>query len=193
MYAEEFNAPTWLEEQAGWLWWAMQSRINGNLQDAQYNLQQFWGSLNSLKASADAATWPEILALDSASHIQAANVTSAIINQMEQDISTTSAWIGLLGWQGIDAKAAVARLQDQRTAELAMAANLAEQARTATAARVAAVAEGRLSQDAAERAQENRDIESIIRSNSTLFQSGVPVWAYGLAALGLLLVLRGNR
>ena len=193
MYSEQFNAPTWLETPCQWLWWAMQARIDGNLTDAQYNLRQFWTALYELKAGADESTWPEILALDSQSHLQAANVTTAIINQMEQDISTVSAWLGLFGWQGMDAKAAIAKLQDQRTAELASAATMADQARTATAERVRAVADGRLSQDEADRAQENKNIESILRANSTIFPDGVPIWAYGLAALGLALILKGNR
>ena len=190
MYAENFNAPSWLEDPAQWLWWAMQSRINGNLTDAQYNLQQFWKALAVVKQSADESTWPEIMALDSQSHIQAANVTSAIINQMENDISTVSAWIGVFGWKGLDSKAAIAKMQDQRTEELATAADLANQARTATANRVQAVADGRLSQDDAERASENKNIESIINSNSSLSLAGVPLWAWLAAGVAVVLLVR---
>jgi len=168
----------------------MQSRINGNLTDAQYNLQQFWKALAVVKQSADESTWPEIMALDSQSHIQAANVTSAIINQMENDISTVSAWIGVFGWKGLDSKAAIAKMQDQRTAELATAADLANQARTATANRVQAVADGRLSQDDAERASENKNIESIINSNSSLSLAGVPLWAWLAAGVAVVLLVR---
>jgi hypothetical protein len=189
-YAEQFNAPSWLEDPSQWLWWAMQSRINGNLQDAQYNLKQFWTALDGVKKNADESTWPEIMALDSQSHIQAANITSGIINQMETDISTVSAWIGLFGWKGLDAKAAIAKMQDQRTQELATAASLADQARTATAMRVQAVADGRLSQDDAERAQENKNIESIISANSSLDLLGVPIWAWAAGAAALFLLLK---
>jgi len=190
VYAENFNAPSWLEDPAQWLWWAMQSRINGNLTDAQYNLQQFWKALAVVKQSADESTWPEIMALDSQSHIQAANVTSAIINQMENDISTVSAWIGVFGWKGLDSKAAIAKMQDQRTEELATAADLANQARTATANRVQAVADGRLSQDDAERASENKNIESIINSNSSLSLAGVPLWAWLAAGVAVVLLVK---
>jgi len=191
-YAENFNAPSWLENPSQWLWWAMQSRISGNLQDAQYNLRQFWTALDEVKKAADASTWPEILALDSQSHIQAANITSAIINQMEQDISSVSAMIGIFGWSGMDSKTAIHKMQDQRTQELATASDLAGQARTATAERVAAVADGRLSQDEAERAQENRDIENIISANSSLDLGGVPLWAWAAGILGVFLLVRGR-
>jgi hypothetical protein len=189
MYAENFNAPTWLEEPSLWLWWAMQSRINGNLQDAQYNLKQFWTTLDTLKQTADESTWPEILALDSQSHIQAANITGAIINQMEQDINTASAWIGIFGWKGTDAKTAIKKMQDQRLAELQTADALAAQAQTATAQRVAAVAAGRISQDQAERARENTDIDNIIKSNSSLDIAGIPLWAWIAGALALVFIL----
>jgi cysteinyl-tRNA synthetase len=189
MYAENFNAPTWLEEPSQWLWWAMQSRINGNLQDAQYNLKQFWTTLDTLKQTADESTWPEILALDSQSHIQAANITSAIINQMEQDINTASAWIGIFGWKGTDAKTAIKKMQDQRLAELQTADALAAQAQTATAQRVTAVAAGRISQDQAERARENTDVNNIIKSNSSLDIAGIPLWAWIAGALALVFIL----
>jgi alpha-amylase/alpha-mannosidase (GH57 family) len=189
MYAENFNAPTWLEEPSQWLWWAMQSRINGNLQDAQYNLKQFWTTLDTLKQTADESTWPEILALDSQSHIQAANITSAIINQMEQDINTASAWIGIFGWKGTDAKTAIKKMQDQRLAELQTADALAAQAQTATAQRVTAVAAGRISQDQAERARENTDVNNIIKSNSSLDIAGIPIWAWIAGALALVFIL----
>jgi alpha-amylase/alpha-mannosidase (GH57 family) len=189
MYAENFNAPTWLEEPSQWLWWAMQSRINGNLQDAQYNLKHFWTTLDTLKQTADESTWPEILALDSQSHIQAANITSAIINQMEQDINTASAWIGIFGWKGTDAKTAIKKMQDQRLAELQTADALAAQAQTATAQRVTAVAAGRISQDQAERARENTDVNNIIKSNSSLDIAGIPLWAWIAGALALVFIL----
>jgi hypothetical protein len=192
-YAEQFNAPSWLEDPAQWLWWAMQSRINGKLEDAQYNLKKFWEALEAVKHSATAATWPEILALDSQSHIQAANITSGIINAMQQDINTASAWMGLFGWKGMDAKAAILKMQDQRTQELATAEDLAGQARTATADRVSAVAEGRLDQDEAERAKENKDIENIINSNSSWDIGGVPLWAWGLGAAALVFLLMGRK
>ncbi len=188
MYAEQFNAPSWLEAPSQWLWWAMQSRIAGNLQDAQYNLGQFWSALESLKASADESTWPEILALDSQSHIQAANITSAMINATEQDANTAAAWLGLFGWSGRDAKATVKALQDQRTRELATADELAARARTATAQRVQAVASGRLSQDEAERAMENSNIEKILESPYDF--AGVPLWAWVAGGLALLLMVR---
>jgi hypothetical protein len=191
-YADQFNAPSWLEGPAQWLWWAMQSRIAGNLTDAQYNLAQFWKALDTVKATASDATWPEIMALDSQSQLQSANITSAIINQMEQDVSTVSAWLGVFGWSGTDAKTAIAKLQDQRTAALASAANLAAQANTAVATRAAGVASGRISQDDAQRAQENTDVNNIIKANSTLSIGGVPLWALGLGAAALLFLLRGR-
>jgi hypothetical protein len=191
-YAEQFNAPSWLEDPAQWLWWAMQSRINGNLQDAQYNLKQFWTSLDALKQTADESTWPEILAIDSQSHIQAANITGAIINQMEQDINTASAWIGIFGWKGTDAKTAIKKMQDQRLSELQTSEALAAQARTATTQRVAALAAGRISQDDMERAQEDRDIENILKNNSSvdLNIGGVPLWAWVAGGLFLFLMVR---
>jgi hypothetical protein len=189
-YAEQFNAPSWLEDASQWLWWTMQSRINGNLQDAQYNLKQFWTALEEVKRNATEATWPEIMALDAQSHIQAANVTSAIIGEMEGDISTVSAWVGAFGWSGMDSKAAIKKMQDQRSQELETAASLASQARTATAARVQSVADGRLSYDEAERAKENKDIESIISSNSSLDLLGVPIWAWAAGAAALFLLLK---
>lgn len=191
-YAAQFNAPSWLEGPCQWLWWAMQSRIAGNLQDAQYNLAQFWKALAAVKTTATDATWPEILALDSQSQLQSSNITSAIINQMEQDVSTTSAWLGVFGWQGTDAKTAIAKLQDQRTAALTSAQDLANQSNTAVATRAAGVAAGRISQDDAQRAQENTDVNSIIKANSSLSIGGVPLWAWAAGAIGLFLLLRGR-
>ena len=193
MYAEQFNAPTWLEEPAQWLWWTMQSRINGQLENATYNLQKFWESLNIVKATATEATWPEILALDSQSHIQAANVTGAIINQMEQDANTTGAWLrffsGTLfnGWKGGSTPQAVAIMQAQRLKELQTADYLAGQARNAMSQRVQAVAENRISQEAAERAIENTTLENIIKNDTTFL--GVPLWAWALGGLGIFALL----
>lgn len=192
-YAEQFNAPSWLEGPAQWLWWAMQSRINGNLEDARYNLGEFWKSLEGMKRVANEATWPEILALDSQSHIQAANITSGIINAMQQDLNTATAWMGIFGWQGLDSKDAIRKMQDQRSQELATAEGLANQARNATAQRVEALAAGRLSQDEAERAQENKDIENIIRNNSTLDFAGIPWWAWLLGCVGVAGIVWGRR
>lgn len=189
MYAEQFNAPSWLEDPAKWLWWAMQSRIAGNLQDSVYNLQQFWASLDKVKATATDATWPEILALDAQSHIQAASTTTSIINAMEQDVNL---WTSVLGWFGYaadDQQSAIARMQAQRTQELQTAQSLASQAQTATADRTQAVAAGRLSQDDAQRAQENTTVKAIINSNSEIPDIfGLPAWVWIAGLVGLLLL-----
>jgi hypothetical protein len=190
MYAEQFNAPTWLEGPAQWLWWTMQSRINGNLKDAKYNLDQFWTALGQMKAGATEATWPEILALDSQSHIQAANITGAIINEMERDYNNYAFMfnfplIGKAGQIVTPPAAAVKAQQDQRLKELQTAAALAEQAQTAAASRVVAVAENRISYDEAERAQENTQIDRITRDQSSDLL-GIPLWAWGIGAAALL-------
>jgi hypothetical protein len=193
MYAEQFNAPTWLEDQAQWLWWAMQSRIAGNLKDAQYNLGQFWNALDDLKKTADETTWPEILALDSQSHIQAANITGAIINKMESNYNDYASmfnipYIGKAGEFVQAPKAAVQAQQDQRLKELQTASDLAAQAQTAASARVTAVAEGRISNDAAERAQENTQIDRITK-NTVSDPMGIPIWAWIAGAVALYFVM----
>lgn len=195
MYAEQFNAPTWLETPSQWLWWAMQSRINGKLEDAHYNLTQFWQSLAGVKASADESTWPEILALDSQSHIQAANLTSAIINEMERDLNRAAAWIRFFSgtiynqWKDSNGtRAAIVRMQEQRKKELETAAALAEQARTATAERALALAEQRISVEDAERAAENTNIESILRNDEDF--GGVPLWAWIAGAVAFVLLVK---
>lgn len=186
MYSEQFNAPSWLEEPARWLWWAMQSRINGNLEDARYNLTQFWQELDKLKASANEATWPEIMAIDAQSHIQAANITSATINQMEQDYNDKAYLIP----GTTPPRTAIEAQQNQRLAELRKTEELANAARTATATRAAAVAQGRISQDAAERAQENTQVDRISRESSPF--SDVPTWAWiaGAALIAYLVIRR---
>ncbi len=172
----------------------MQSRLNGNLEDAKYNLDQFWGNLAAVKATANEATWPEILALDSQSHIQAANLTSKIINQMSNDLSAKAAWIRFFSgtlynnWIETDQGAAVRVMQDQRTRELQIAADLASQANTATAARAQALATGRISQDAVERAMENTQIGKILAGDS-----GIPLWAWVAGAIGLVVWLSVQR
>lgn len=189
MYAEQFNAPSWLEEPAQWLWWAMQSRLSGNLQDSIYNLHQFWTALDKVKATATDATWPEILALDAQSHIQAANTTTSIINAMEQDVNLWTAALGWFGYTAADQQSAIARMQDQRSQELQTAQDLAAQAETATADRTQALATGRLSQDEAQRAQENTTIKAIINSNAALPDIlGLPVWVWIAGLVGLLLL-----
>lgn len=196
MYAEQFNAPSWLEGPSQWLWWAMQSRINGQLEQATYNLQKFWNALNETKAGADETTWPEILALDSQSHIQAANITSAIINQMEQDVNRAAAWIRFFSgtifnqWKETNGvRAAIQRMQEQRKQELETAARLAEQARTATAQRALAVADQRIAAEDAERAMEDSNIETILRNDSEDFM-GVPIWAWAAGAVALILLVK---
>lgn len=189
MYAEQFNAPTWLEEPSKWLWWAMQSRLAGNLQDSVYNLQQFWKSLDEVKQTATDATWPEILALDSQSHIQAASTTSSIINAMEQDVNLWTSVLGWFGFQAEDSQAAIAQMQNQRTQELQKAHDLAQQAQTATAQRVQAVASGRLSQDDVQRARENSTVQAIITSNSEIPDIlGIPLWGWIAGAVALLVL-----
>ena len=197
MYAEQFNAPSWMEEPAQWLWWAMQSRLNGDLKDSQYNLGQFWKALDGLKASATDATWPEILALDSQSHIQAANLTSAIINQMEKNYNDYAfmfnfPFIGDKNQPVQAPKESIKAQQDQRLQELQKAADLAAQAQTADAARVEAVASGRIDSDEAERAQENTQIDRITRDQSPLSFGNVPTWAWIAGGLGLFLILKGR-
>lgn len=199
MYAEQFNAPSWLEGPSQWLWWAMQSRINGQLEQATYNLQKFWESLGPVKAAADETTWPEILALDSQSHIQAANITSGIINEMERDLNRAAAWIRFFSgtiynqWKdGNSSQAAILKMQEQRKKELETAAALAEQARTATALRAYAVAEQRISAEDAERASENRNVESIINAYSDDSGGflGIPMWAWAIGIVGLVFVVK---
>jgi hypothetical protein len=199
MYAEQFNAPTWLEEPAKWLWWAMQSRIAGNLEDALYNLREFWKAIEVPKASADEATWPEILAMDAQSHIQAANITSAIINRMEGDLSSAVAWATFwspnmmkdyIGTTKEAARVSITRMQEQRERELQTASELAALADTAAAQRIEAVADGRLSQEDAERAQEDKQYQNIINRDRADFS--IPWWAYVAGGLGLLFFLKGR-
>ena len=192
-YAEQFNAPSWLEVPAQALWFAMQTRINGDLPGSVSWLQQFWSRLADVKATATEATWPEILALDAASQLQGANTLSAIINAMTADASTVSALMGPFGWSGTDAKAAIAQAQAQRAQMLQQADDMAQQANTAQAARVQAVADGRLSQDDAQAAQENTTLSKIIKANSSLLPGGIPLWAYALGAAGLFLLVKGKR
>ena len=192
-YSAQFNAPSWLEVPAQSLWFAMQTRINGDLTGSIQWLQNFWSQLEGIKKTASDATWPEILALDAASQIQGANTLSSVITAMTADANTYSAFLGPFGWSGSDAKSAIAQAQAQRTQMLQQASDMAEQANNAQAARVQAVADGRLSQDEAEQAQENTTISNIIKSNSTLSLGGVPLWAYGLGALALLLLMKGKR
>jgi hypothetical protein len=192
-YAAQFNAPSWLEVPAQALWFAMQTRINGDLPGSINWLNQFWARLEDVKKTATDATWPEILALDSASQIQGANTLSSIINAITADASTASALMGPFGWSGTDAKAAIAQAQATRTQMLAQADDMANQANTAQAARVQALAEGRLSQDEVQKATENTTLSNIIRSNSSLLPGGVPLWAYGVGALALFLLLKGKR
>jgi hypothetical protein len=189
-YAAQFNAPSWLETPASYLWGAMQARINGGLTQAVTLLGQFWQALNVVKASATVATWPEILALDSQSQIQSSNITTAIINQVQQDASTTAAWAGIFGWAGADVKTTVANLQAQRAAALQSASDLAAQAGTAQAARVAALAAGQISQDSAQAAIENTTLSKILAPPFSF--SDVPTWAWIAGAVGLYLLL-GRR
>lgn len=72
MYAETFNVRPWLETPAKWLRWAMQSNTAGKLEDAGYNLQQFWKSLPKSQAKS-ALDWAEILTLDAQSQYALAN------------------------------------------------------------------------------------------------------------------------
>ncbi|WP_257303407.1 hypothetical protein [Geothrix campi] len=67
-YAETFNVQEWLEDDAKWLRWAMQSLTARNLEDVRYNLQQFWASLADAKLEASTPQdWGDILTLDSQS------------------------------------------------------------------------------------------------------------------------------
>lgn len=172
------------------LWYAMQARINGNLTAAVGYLNAFWNALNLVKNGATEATWPEILALDSQSQIQNANITDAIINQCLQDANKWGSFAGLFGWKGADAKATLANLQMQRTAALASSADLASRAKTAQASRVSSVAAGRISQDQADRAIENSNLDNILSSPWTIL--GVPAWAWAVG-LGALFLLIGRR
>lgn len=192
MYAEQFNAPSWLETPSQWLWWAMQSRINGNLVDAQYNIQQFWSTLEDLKKTATEATWPEIIALDSQSHIQAANILGLAISTMLQNMNAIPPWIAFWGWSANSAQEAISKAQTQRASELALAASLAKQAQTAQTQRVEAVTNYRITQDEADRARENTDINRIIRSNS-MDWLGIPFWAWALGGIAVGIILFRRR
>lgn len=199
MYAEQFSAPSWLEEPSQLLWWAMQSRIGGNLKDALYNLNQFWTTLEPLKAGADTTTWPEILALDSQSHLQAANISGAIISEMEKDLSQAVAlatffspnlMASYIGDTKSAAATAIQKMQDQRLSELKRASDLADQANTAAADRVVAVVDGRISNEDAERAIENSQLQRIMKRDDSLTTNHL-LWVG--AGLVLLLLLKGNR
>lgn len=189
-YAEQFNAPSWLEEPARWLWWAFQSMQARNLGDADYNLRQFWAALEPVKAQADVSTWPEIMALDSVSHKYAADLTTAQLNAMAADANNWGAW--LFGpvvnevWSVEENKRA---LQNQRTQELQKAADLAAQANTAQAKRVQAVAMGALSQDEYERKLEDKSFKSIL-AGPKLELMGVPLWAWAAGAVALYLMVK---
>lgn len=189
-YADQFNAPSWLETPSMSLWFAMQARINGDLTGAVNNLNAFWTALNVVKATATTANWPEILALDSQSQIQSANITDAIINQVLQNANSVATFATLFGWKGADVKTTVANLQAQQTAALQSAKDLAAQANTAQAARVTALSAGLLTQAAVDQAQENTDIQNILAPPFSFL--GIPAWAWGVGIVGLFLLLRGR-
>ena len=68
MYAETFNVGSWLEPQAKWLRWALQTTTPGKLKDADYNLKQFWKALEDAKKQARTALqWAEVMTLDAQS------------------------------------------------------------------------------------------------------------------------------
>lgn len=78
MYSETFNVRPWLEPACKWLRWAMQATQARKLEDAQYNLQQFWKSLESFKGRASTGLdWTEILVLDSQSQWALSNYYQA--------------------------------------------------------------------------------------------------------------------
>lgn len=75
MYAEVFGVNAKLEEPAKWLQWAQGSLQAGKTDEAKYNLQQFWKSLEPFKAKAASyADWAGILFLDASSQSTLGNL-----------------------------------------------------------------------------------------------------------------------
>lgn len=100
MYAETFDVRPWLEPAAKWLRWAMQSTQARKLDDAQYNLNQFWKSLESFKGRARTSQdWAEILTLDAQSQWAYSNYCQARQSQImaaTNDYGTAKKSFGLL-------------------------------------------------------------------------------------------------
>lgn len=191
-YADQFGAPSWLETPCEILWNVMQAEMYGELGIALDRLRGFWQALERVKQGARDEQWPEILALDAHSQLLGANILDRMINAMTADASTVSAIMGPLGWSGADAKAAIAYAQQLRAQMLEQGRSMAEQAKTAQAQRVEAVASGRLSQEALQEATENKNLDTILRVNSTLDLGGVPLWAWLAGGVAAIFLLRGR-
>lgn len=91
MYAESFNVPAALETPAKWARWAQQALSARKLQDAEYNLQQFWKAIQTFKGQAKTpAQWAPILTLDSFSQFTLAGLYQA--KQIDV-LGTLNTWI----------------------------------------------------------------------------------------------------
>lgn len=78
MYAETFKVPAALETPAKWARWAQQALSVKKLQDAEFNLQQFWKAIQPFKAQASTpAQWAPVLTLDSFSQFVLAGLQQA--------------------------------------------------------------------------------------------------------------------
>lgn len=98
MYAETFQVGLWLETQAKWLRWAMQSNGPEKAQECAWNLGQFWKTLEQAKAQAKTSLqWAEILTLDAQSQWCLGNHYGTLINAILSDKNNGNLqkWLGL--------------------------------------------------------------------------------------------------
>jgi hypothetical protein len=218
MYAETFNVQAWLEPPAKWLRWAMQSQGHGNTQDARWNLQQFWKALEPAKSQAKSSQdWGDILTLDAQSQWALGNLLGSdaldLLKRANQNtlvsflVNPTAFWrqaksflfglkeknpdvLGLLPQLNAlerDAKAAY-----ERSKSLAAQAEAAyrKAGTTQHQARNTATVSGNASKraDAIARS-DRRQLDAIATPIPTAAFLGLPMWAWGLIAVGAALLI----
>lgn len=236
MYAETFSVRPWLEEPAKWCRWAQQSSVNGNQGDARYNLEQFWKSLEPIKAQARTALdWSEVLTLDAQSHIFLAQIMVkeqrermiwsaeySAVKETAYDLMPPLKWLEWARQKAFEVGDPNLSILADQVAELgkqAEAANATGQAlaKQAVTARDQAMREdntvkegqenrtaqlmdwdqqkiqtGNQNAAATMRRIQQKDAQSPLdrMGNPFTFQVlGLPVWAWGAVALGVVLLL----
>jgi len=200
MFAETFNVRPWLEEPSKWLRWAAQSLTARKLQDARYNLQQFWNGLAAYKSrAATPLDWAELYTLDGQSKETLARLYDADIQGV---LAVMSNSMGLFAEADKDK---IKRLEESKTRALAEAQEFSQKAQAYyTQAKHAGAQQATAGAENAKRLQAYalKDLnlnKASAEANSESFFSlnllGVPVWAWiaGAAGVALLLTTSGPR
>lgn len=204
MYAETFNVQSKWEEAAKWLRWAVGTLADRRSKDTDWNLRQFWKTLEQDKArAASPRDWGDLLTLNALSQNALAGLMDLGVAEITKSKARTRFWSSTVhamresSWQ-----AQVKALQETKARALDLAATYAREAQ-ASYAKAGAAGPNQAASAAAVASYKRQTLQQDTQLQQGQIQAagegvnlnfgGIPfwLWAAGGVAVALLLTTGG--